>query len=603
MSLVDLGQLRSLLREEVQAVGKEQIGQIVFRLDETCKSLIELHSLMHASIVAQGEVPQKVGAVNAPSTCTTRPNEASVGNPMHGLSRIAMLLKEEEADLEDLDKHEQAHARSSIRHVRFDDDVDVCGLRDRADSDSSSQHSFTASTGESSLEEALLEVPQEVNDEERKSSKGSKSSGRKGSKSSRHRSRSCYRIAESPAFIKMIGTAILINSIMIGVEVQYAATHLNEKVPIAFYASEVFFCALFVGDIVLRLLGSGCAFFYSKDWAWNVFDFVVVSLQLLENVFSVSTRLFSDKSVLNFAEQSDSISLLNMLRIIRLMRILRLARLIKMVGELKEIVVAITSCMRALGWTVGLLMFLIYMLGVALTQAVSDHFEGVSLAHQVEAREFFGSVDASMLSLFQCITDGKEWRDVFEALREVSPILCLCFLLYIMFAAFALLNMLTGIIVENALESGKHHRRHFLLQEVRAVFAGEEGQNDKTKITWEDFAAHLKDPHLIHVLEAIDICEDTAHDLFELLDTEEEGAIDVDEFVNGCIALHGNAKAFDLAQLMHESRIHTKKWIHESQFVNTALGEISNALIGLGKTVIPDAQSQLPVGYCRSIEA
>merc|ERR1712187_597276 len=45
-----------------------------------------------------------------------------------------------------------------------------------------------------------------------------------------------------------------------------------------------------------------------------------------------------------------------------------------------------------------------------------------------------------------------------------------------------------------------------------------------------------------------------ASGVFRLLDVDESGTIDLEEFLNGCLGLHGPAKAIDLATLMWEVR-------------------------------------------------
>jgi len=45
-------------------------------------------------------------------------------------------------------------------------------------------------------------------------------------------------------------------------------------------------------------------------------------------------------------------------------------------------------------------------------------------------------------------------------------------------------------------------------------------------------------------------------DLFHLLDVDDSDEVSEDEFVNGCLRLHGYAKSIDLATLMFEY----KRW-------------------------------------------
>ncbi|CAE7296994.1 CACNA1C, partial [Symbiodinium necroappetens] len=43
--------------------------------------------------------------------------------------------------------------------------------------------------------------------------------------------------------------------------------------------------------------------------------------------------------------------------------------------------------------------------------------------------------------------------------------------------------------------------------------------------------------------------------LFMIIDTDRSGWIDLDEFVSGCMQLHGPAKSLQLAQMSHENKV------------------------------------------------
>jgi len=48
---------------------------------------------------------------------------------------------------------------------------------------------------------------------------------------------------------------------------------------------------------------------------------------------------------------------------------------------------------------------------------------------------------------------------------------------------------------------------------------------------------------------ALEIEADLAWDVFKLIDTDEGGSLDIDEFVTGCLRLRGPAKSLDVAKL------------------------------------------------------
>merc|ERR1712032_238277 len=58
---------------------------------------------------------------------------------------------------------------------------------------------------------------------------------------------------------------------------------------------------------------------------------------------------------------------------------------------------------------------------------------------------------------------------------------------------------------------------------------------------------------------AMQISTETAWELFHLLDSDGSHTVGLEEFVEGCLKLRGNAKAADIRLLMHESRVTCKK--------------------------------------------
>merc|ERR1719221_41928 len=102
--------------------------------------------------------------------------------------------------------------------------------------------------------------------------------------------------------------------------------------------------------------------------------------------------------------------------------------------------------MRSLAWTIFLLALFIYVVGVCFTQAVTDHKVTLRSRHNGLLEENYGTLGISMLSLFEAITDGIEWRDIVDPLTDkISPFMVVPFVLYIVFVQFALMNILTGI--------------------------------------------------------------------------------------------------------------------------------------------------------------
>merc|ERR1712039_672860 len=62
----------------------------------------------------------------------------------------------------------------------------------------------------------------------------------------------------------------------------------------------------------------------------------------------------------------------------------------------------------------------------------------------------------------------------------------------------------------------------------------------------------LTQPHLKSYVDALGISPENTRLLFRLLDTDESGRIDLEEFCDGCLRLQGEAKSVDVHAMMYQ---------------------------------------------------
>jgi hypothetical protein len=194
-----------------------------------------------------------------------------------------------------------------------------------------------------------------------------------------------------------------------------------------------------------------------------------------------------------------------------------------------------------------------YIVGVYFCQVVSDHLMSApeNLVAAAELQQYYGSLPDAVVSLYQAITGGLNWRMIVAPLQDnISPWLAIPVCAYVAFALLAVLNIITGVFVENAMKSAKKDDDTYLLTLSRQLFL--DICNEEGEITWETFQDQLSNPSLQNYFKAIDLSIEEADFLFTLIDIDESGGLTPDEFVNGCLRLRGNARALDQAILMRE---------------------------------------------------
>jgi hypothetical protein len=287
----------------------------------------------------------------------------------------------------------------------------------------------------------------------------------------------------------------------------------------------------------------GRRFFTKGDWRWNCFDCLVVALQLAEEFMT----LVAASLPMNF-------SFLRIVRILRLVRVVRLIRLLRLIGELRTLVTSLAGSLKSFGWTIVLLFGLVYTTSVFFTQLVTDHRIGENGTESVALQSYFGSLDNTILALVQSIMGGVSWRNITTPLKyEIHWVLALLFCVYITFCILAMMNVVTGVFVDSALNSAKNDKDIYMVNSVRSMFRRLD--IDLTgELTFEQFRASLGTTEMLEYFRQINVDIMEAQGIFELLDIDNSGHLSAEEFISGCMRICGPAKALDMIVLIREVR-------------------------------------------------
>ena len=246
---------------------------------------------------------------------------------------------------------------------------------------------------------------------------------------------------ENTCFGYIIIAFIVANSLTMGIQADWMVTHIGEDAPMVFDIFENMFAVVFTCELVMRIFVYNVNFFRMADWKWNIFDTLVVGLQLFDIITTLTIQAGSNN------QAGANFNFMRLVRLMRLLRILRLMRVLRFVQELRSMVMSIAASLRSLMWTIVLLAFLMYGVGVCLTQMVADRGleDPLIMQRTPEIKLFYGSLVEALVSLFAGITGGIDWNDLLEPLEtEIGPWLAALFVLYIAFAVLAMMNVVTG---------------------------------------------------------------------------------------------------------------------------------------------------------------
>eukprot|EP00928_Gymnodinium_smaydae_P044249 TRINITY_DN29523_c0_g8_i1.p1 TRINITY_DN29523_c0_g8~~TRINITY_DN29523_c0_g8_i1.p1 ORF type:complete len:576 (-),score=139.20 TRINITY_DN29523_c0_g8_i1:148-1875(-) len=374
------------------------------------------------------------------------------------------------------------------------------------------------------------------------------------------------RFVQGSLFDKLSAVLLVGNAVFIGFQVENS---FNDVPPFAIDMIDYFFCVAFLIELGLRLYGYGCYRFWCKkeDRAWNTFDFLIVLLSTFDTGVSIFSSGADDSPLGN-------ISVLRVIRIVRITRVLRIIRVMKFFQDLRILVAAIASTLKTAAFAFMLIMFTMYMFGIAITQMVAEYYKerkaaGSPVAQDDDLIQFFGSIFLTIFTLFMTVAGGIDWRDAAVPLLNSSSIAFLFFIMYVMLMILCVMNVLTGIFCQSAIDTAAADKESVIqihLQEKQRFIETLQTMFDKMDnsrtgiLRVEDFHTHLSEETMQAMLKSLEIEVRDALTLFELLDTDGSGEVDINEFVTGCITLRGGAKAVHMEKVSNMNKVFSARF-------------------------------------------
>lgn len=363
------------------------------------------------------------------------------------------------------------------------------------------------------------------------------------------------RVVRSHAYEMFTLFLVLSNAAFIGWHVQHVALHHEDHA--AQFSGELLFTVVFVIELALRLFAERDSFFLSAELCWNIFDLFVVAMMLME----LALRMSAEHDSTLFAQ----LSIVRVLRVVRAVRVIRIIRVLKFFRELRMMIYSILSSFKSFVWVMMLQCILIYVFGICLTQGTINF----CMAHNAwaaeetaELRRHFGTLSTSGLSLFEGMAGGISWGELVDVLEPLDGVYAALFLVFVAFSVFAVVNIVTGIFVDSAMQSSQTDRDLLIQEEIHAkedylakiqqIF-NEIDVDGSGTVDMSEFSTAIEDERLVAYFNALDLDITDVKGLFSLLDRDRTGEIDIEEFVVGCLRLRGGAKSLDLAKLLYES--------------------------------------------------
>ena len=240
------------------------------------------------------------------------------------------------------------------------------------------------------------------------------------------------RVVGSHAFTAAVLAVIIANAVVLGLQTYPGIARRHGDV--LNLLNEVFL-AVFVLELALRIAAAGRRpqdFFRS---GWNLFDFLVVAAAFLPAIRESST-------------------------VLRLARLLRVVRVVRLLPDLRVLLLAVARSLPPLVSMTLLTTLILFLYGMVGWLLFADDAPGD-----------WGNIGEAMLTLFVMLT-LEDFPRYMERGMAIHPWSWVYFVSFVLVAAFIVLNVLIGIVLNSMEEAREIHLRDEL--RARGVDATDE---------------------------------------------------------------------------------------------------------------------------------
>eukprot|EP00927_Polykrikos_kofoidii_P068140 TRINITY_DN6351_c0_g1_i5.p1 TRINITY_DN6351_c0_g1~~TRINITY_DN6351_c0_g1_i5.p1 ORF type:complete len:670 (-),score=104.88 TRINITY_DN6351_c0_g1_i5:474-2441(-) len=369
-------------------------------------------------------------------------------------------------------------------------------------------------------------------------------------------------------FESVVMCMVVLQILFLGVQADFSTRAVDVTSQKVFETVDILFCALFAMEIVLKICALGKAYFTGQDWRWSVLNVVLVFM----HIFEIVTLALAGSGGMSWS----------IMRFLRLLRIVRAVRLFCFIPELRSILLSIFATVGPVCWTLLVLISFTFLTSVAITQSVGDVFDvctgsnGKAVGCPEDVQMFFGSLPLSLLTLYGAVAGGVDWREVVMVLMEhVSPVAGFLLVLHITFVIFTLFNAVTSCFVECTLRAAEDNQSDVLKSMAEEIFQKTKGDRAGS-LDKHEFMSALQSTEMQQYFKVMGVDVDNAETLFDIVDINCSGTIEIDEFVRSVIFLKGPAQAFDFVAFV-------KVWEVAQEHLHTHVKNLWDAFQGLSK--------------------
>jgi len=361
--------------------------------------------------------------------------------------------------------------------------------------------------------------------------------------------------------------------------------HCPDNITYIWEILENIITAFFVIDLIVRMVEAKPRRFFKGDETkeeyridfMNCFDFVIIGMRCFDLWFL--SPLGRKTSGFKFA---------SVFRIVHISQFINEIQMWKGFRELWIVISLLRETLLTLFWCGFLIIGTTWVMSVLITISVlTDASLELNLSRASWTKEdYWGSVGKTVVSMFQLLLRDA-WADsIVWPMVEKDPIVVLIFIVFYCVVVLALMNNVTGVVVECAMEAStvcgdlyqkeQDNQAESIMASLRQIFreADVDGSGDLDR---EELRIALRTLRVRDRLKVLQVPIRDLEMLFLLLDEDSKGVIKCDYFFRGVSKLRGLAKAKDLHQLSIDLN-RRMMWVDENE---AKVSEVNDVLVDM----------------------
>jgi len=364
-------------------------------------------------------------------------------------------------------------------------------------------------------------------------------------------------------FEKVLSACILLNCMTIGMQSHQEVTHtLDATADFVLSISEHIFTTTFCFEIIARVRSGGWMTYSpgSSEGRSNLFDAVLLFLTDVLITWIMPFISFLTKT----DAHGGTLHVLFFLRSFRLARLVRVCREVRYFREAWIIIRGIGGSVRTVWWTIVVILFVTYAFAIAglaliVEQLITIQSFGMDAVdyQRIDALlAILGGLDKFMFTLVQVLMQDS-FHSIIREVMYFLPWAWVFFYAYMAVGCVVLMNLVTAIIVENAMEQSQQDHAQQLrdkmvaerhaVKHLEKLFKAMDSDENNT-ISWKEFEAASQDPEVMNQWLLLDFRPDDLSELFTFLD-DGTGEIATSEFFAGLLRMKGQAQGKDVYRL------------------------------------------------------